>query len=254
MIRVLIVDDEALAREEMTRLVRSQNGFEWIGEAANGKECLQKLKKEKADVVFLDVDMPGMNGLEVASRLASWDDPPLVVFATAYDKYAVEAFRANAIDYVLKPCDPARLRKTFERIKDFLARKGSSREKLASLENTLIQKGLLKRLVGHPRNLKDRVVIDPAEVLYFYSENTEVLACLGSRELIVNSTLKELVSNLDPAQFAQTHKAYLVNLHKIEKLSPMFSGNYEILLKGMKTTVPLSRRYARPLKNRLGSW
>jgi DNA-binding LytR/AlgR family response regulator len=254
-ITALIVDDEPLAREELSGLIAEHRDFT-VAAFASGEEALQVLGEKPTDVVFLDIEMPGLTGLEVASHLATWEQPPLVVFATAYHQYAIEAFEANAIDYLLKPYDPERLAKTLDRIRQHLAQgAASSREKLASLEDYLIRKGNLQKLVGHRRNSKDRIVIDPAQVSYFHAELSEVRARLGEEELIVNSTLKELLARLDPARFAQTHKAYIVNLDKVEKVAPMFSGNFQITLKGpSRSTLPLSRRYARSLKERLGHW
>ena len=254
MIRVMLVDDEPLAREELTRLIKEDTGFQIVAESGNGEDALQKIKKNKPEVIFLDIEMPGLSGLEMASNLAYWKNPPLVVFATAYNEYAIQAFEANAIDYVLKPYDPKRLGQTFARIKEGLKGKASSRENLVSLEEDLIRKGVLKKLVGHRRKMKDRIVIDPAEVYYFRSEYAEVLARLAGEELIVRATLKELLASLDPARFTQTHRAYIVNLDKIEKVSPLFSGNFEISFKDHSLPqVPLSRRYAKNLKTLL-SW
>lgn len=256
MIKCLIADDEALNRQELTRLLEEEGGFQIVDEAGSGDEAFRKLKSHpEVEVVFLDIDMPGLSGLEVASKLTDWPAPPLVVFATAYHQYAIEAFEANAIDYVLKPYDPARLQKTFERIQEQVKSKSGGKEKLVSLDDELIRKGMIKKLAGHRRNNKDRIVIDPNDVFYFYAHHTEVSAHLDADELIVNATLKEILANLDSQRFAQTHKSYIVNIDKVRKVSPMFSGNFEITL-GSKSEekIPLSRRYARHLKNLLGSW
>jgi len=255
MIRVMVVDDEVLAQDELTRLIQEDSDFKVVNRSANGKEALKNLKKESVDVVFLDIEMPGMTGLEVASNLVEWDKPPLVIFQTAHHKYAIQAFEANAIDYVMKPYDPERLKKAFERVKAILKSPEPTKPKLQSLDDYLIQKGVLKKLVGHRRKSKDRIVIDPNQVYYFHSRLSEVIAHVEGDELIVRSTLKDLRANLDPEQFAQTHKAYLSNLDKIAKVSPMFSGNYEITLKDTaQTKIPLSRRYAKNLKKHLGVW
>ncbi|MBI4115738.1 MAG: response regulator [Candidatus Omnitrophica bacterium] len=255
MIRVMVVDDEPLAQEELVRLISEDKDFQIISQAGNGAEALQQMKKLPVDVVFLDIEMPRLNGLEVTSRLTEWENPPRVVFATAYHQYAIEAFEANAIDYLLKPYEPSRLKKTLERIKELFKTEKPSRERLISLEDDLIRKGVLKKIVGHKRNAKDRIVLDPTEVYYFFAHLAEVLAYTANGELIVNSTLKELLANLDPAHFAQTHKSYMVNLGQIEKVSPLFSGNFEITLKHPSLPkIPLSRRYAKGIKSRLGSW
>lgn len=255
-IAVLVVDDEALARDELTRLILEDGAFEVIAQAGSGDEALTKLKEDsRIRVAFLDIEMPGPSGLQVASRLSDWPDPPLVVFATAYHQYAVEAFETNAVDYVLKPYDPERLKKTFAKIKQSLGRKGEAREKLQALDQHLVRKQIIKKLVGHERNRKDRIVIHPEEVYFFHARLTEVTARLKDRELVVNATLKELLACLDAEKFAQTHKSYIVNLDKVEKVSPMFSGNFEVSLRGIPDLkLPLSRRYSRQVKSLLGSW
>lgn len=254
MIRVMVVDDEPLAREELTRLISSSKDFEVASTAINGKEALAQLKKTSVDVVFLDIDMPGMNGLDVAGELAEWEKPPLLVFATAHNHYAVKAFEANAIDYILKPFDPDRLSLTLKRVKDNLSKQNESKDKLHALDDYLVQKGLSKKLIGHKRNSKERIVIDPSQVYYFHAKLTDVSAHLANEELLVGSTLKDLVTILDPNHFAQSHKAYLVNLDKIEKLTPLFSGNYQMTLKEKGFLIPLSRRYVKKIKQMLKNW
>jgi len=255
-IPVLIVDDEPLARDELSRLILEDGSFEVAAQAGSGEEALAKLKADESiRVVFLDIDMPGPSGLQVASRLSDWPDPPLVVFATAYNQYAVEAFETSAIDYILKPYDPERLKKTFAKIKHSTGRKGESREKLQALDQHLVQKQIIKKLVGHERNRKDRILIHPEEVYFFHARFTEVTARLKDRDLVVNATLKDLLLCLDAERFAQTHKAYIVNLDKVEKVSPMFSGNFEVSLRGIADVkIPLSRRYSRQVKSLLGNW
>ena len=254
--KVMIVDDEPLARSELSRMVQEDARFDVVEQAPNGEDALKKLRAQpEIQVVFLDIEMPGMRGLEVASRLADWPEPPLVVFATAYHQYAVEAFDAGAFDYILKPYAPDRLQKTFERIEQLMTMRGAARQRLLSLQEQLAERGLIQKLVGHERNARDRVVIPLEEVLYFFAHYAEVSAVLPSRELIVNATLRELLDRLDSGRYAQTHKAYIVNLDQIDKVSPMFNGNYEITLKGKPPKkIPLSRRFAPPLKSRLGSW
>lgn len=255
MIKVMIVDDEPLSRQELARLVGQNEGFEVLGEAASGDAALSKIQKEKPDVVFLDIEMPGSSGLETASKLAAWENPPRVVFATAYHQYAVEAFDANAIDYILKPFEPARVKKTLERVRAVLKQPAQSKANLISLEDHLIQKGILRKLTGHERNRKDRIVIDPSEVYFFSAEAEEVVAHMAQQDLLIRASLKEVLAQLDPEKFAQTHKSHIVNIDKIQKVSPMFSGNFEIFLKSAQPLkVPLSRRFAPALKKQLGHW
>ncbi|OQA53508.1 MAG: Transcriptional regulatory protein YpdB [Candidatus Omnitrophica bacterium ADurb.Bin292] len=255
MIRVLVVDDEALAREELTRLITRDKEFHVVATASNGEEALKEIKQGTFDAVFLDIDMPKMNGLEVASRLVETEMPPRIVFATAFNQYAIDAFKINAIDYILKPYEPDRVQQSLDRIREVLKTQEFYREKFLALEDTLIRKGMLKKIVGHRRNSKERIVLDPAEILYFHAHLAEVSAYSTAGEFLVRMTLKELVQNLNAAQFAQTHKAYIVNLGQIEKVSPLFSGNFEITLKDPKRTkIPFSRRYASIVKSSLGTW
>ncbi|MBP9865620.1 MAG: response regulator transcription factor [Candidatus Omnitrophica bacterium] len=255
MLKILIADDEPLAREELMRMLKSLESCDVVAVVKDGAEALKTLKSAVVDAVFLDIEMPGMNGLETASRLAEWPAPPFVIFATAYDQYAVKAFEANAVDYLLKPYDVKRLEKTIQRIKDKMTAGGSSRDSLKGLENDLIHKGLLKKLACHKRNAKDRIVVDPGDVYFLYVQYTEVIAQLAEEELMVSGTLKELLDTLEVCGFAQTHKSYAVNLNKVQKVSPMFSGNFELTLSHSKLPkVPLSRRYASAIKARLAQW
>jgi two-component system, LytTR family, response regulator LytT len=255
MITVIIVDDEPLARQELARLIRLEKDFEIVGEAESGDTALELVQKIKPDLLFLDIEMPGLSGLEVASKLSEWENPPRVVFATAYHQYAVEAFEANAIDYILKPFEPLRIKKALDRVRKTVSKSDSSRQNLVSLQDHFIQKGILKKLTGHERNRKDRIVIDPSEVYFFSADAEEVVAHLGQQDLIIGASLKDVLSQLDPEKFSQTHKSYIVNLDKVQKVSPMFSGNYEITLKPPHTSkVPISRRFASGIKKLLGLW
>lgn len=255
MLKLLIADDEPLAREELSRLIKSIGGCTIMATAQDGEEAIKMLKACPVEAVFLDIEMPGLSGLEVASRLADWPNPPFVIFATAYDQYAVQAFEANAVDYVLKPYDVKRLEKTIQRLKEMVLAGCSSRAALQNLENDLIHKGMLKKLACHKRNAKDRIVVDPSDVYFLYVQYTDVIAQLAEEELMVNGTLKELLDALGDCGFAQTHKSYAVNLNKVQKVSPMFSGNFELTLNHSKLPkVPLSRRYASAIKARLAQW
>ncbi len=252
MIRALIVDDESPARRELTRFLQQCEDFEIAGEATNGEEAFSLIQKLQPDVVFLDIQMPKKNGLETAERVARLANPPIVVFVTAYDQYAVKAFEVNAIDYLLKPYDAARFRKTCEKIRDEYDDKTIARKKLTSLAEYLEHEKKIQ-LTGHQRNSRDRVLIRVEDVLFFHAELTEISAHLkDGSELILNMTLKSLLDLLDPAQFQQTHKSYVVNLKEVLKVSPILNGNYEIALKDQKTLkIPLSRRYAQHFRQLL---
>jgi two-component system LytT family response regulator/two-component system response regulator LytT len=239
MIKALIVDDEPLARSELKRFLQWESDFEVAGEAANGEEA----------IVFLDIHFPGLIGLDVAHILSEFQTPPVVVFVTAYDQYAIQAFEANALDYILKPYDEIRFKKACARVRQALSSQSQSKERLDSLKSYL-EGGKPLKILGHKRNSRDRVFIHPNEVLYFHVELTEVTAHLtNGEEFLVNATLKALFDMLDPTKFQQTNRAFVVNLDHVEKVSPLFNGNFELILKNAaREPIPLSRRYASKLR------
>ena len=232
MIKVLVVDDEKSAQNRLLQFLGEEKDFEVAGTAATGVDALRMVKDLAVDMVFLDIDMPGMNGLEVAGCLSKWKEPPLVVFATAFDTYAVKAFETHALDYILKPFDGNRLKEACERVREQLRLKKSAKESLAALDRDLVARGTVKKVIGRKRNSKEKTLIDPEEVYYFHALNTEVTAYLADRELIINMTLEELEEVLDPTRFFRSHRAFIVNVSKIEKVAPLFNENFEILLKG----------------------
>jgi DNA-binding LytR/AlgR family response regulator len=249
MIKALIVDDELLVRNELKRFLQAEPGFSVVGEAEDGEEAIFAIKKLKPQVVFLDIHIPTLDGLKVAHILSEFQSPPLVVFVTAYDQYAIKAFEAKALDYILKPYDEIRFKSVCDRIRQTLESKVETKEKLNSLKSFFEDKKPSK-VLGHKRGSKERIFINQNEVLYFQAKLTEVAAHLkNGEELLVNANLKSLVKMLDPKKFQRTHKAYIINLDQVEKATPLFNGNFELVLKDSKRTVmPLSRRYTAVLK------
>lgn len=253
MIRVLVVDDEVPAREMIEQLLEKKKNFEVIAAASHGEEALKIIESTHVDVAFLDVQMPVLNGLEVASRLARLEKAPHVVFVTSHDEYAVKAFEANAIDYIIKPIDPARFEKTLAKVEKLVAQNQSMVPQLINLEKDLLKTGKLKRIIGFRRNDKTRCVIDPQDIVYFEYKYDGVVAILSDQELEIRSTLKDLLEELDSSKFVQTHKAFIVNLDKIDRIEPMFNGNFEIFFKGnSKSKAPLSKKYSQELKGFFG--
>jgi DNA-binding LytR/AlgR family response regulator len=252
MIKALVVDDELLARNELKRFLQPESDFQVVGEAKNGEEAIRAIKALKPQVVFLDIHIPGLNGLEVAYILSEFQTPPVVVFVTAYDHYAIQAFEANALDYILKPYDEIRFKKVCDRIRRLLQDRSETKEKLTTLKNYL-EDGKPLKILGHKRGSKERTFIHPNEVLYFRVKLTEVTVHLkNGEELLVNMTLRSLFDMLDSKKFQQTHRAYIVNLDQVEKVSPMFGGNFELILKNEdRKKIPLSRRYAAKLRKLL---
>jgi len=249
MIRAFVVDDEMPARNELKRFLKDETDFSIVGEAMDGEKALADIGQLKPDVVFLDIHIPKLNGLEVAARLCQAELPPAVIFVTAFDEYAIRAFEVNAVDYILKPYDKDRFKKACEKARQLVKDQKTVKEKLNGLTDYLAQQKA-RSLIGQKRHSRDRIFIHPDDIVYFHIQLTEVLAVLrNGQELIMNSTLKVLLEKLEPEKFQQCHRSYVVNLDGIEKISPLFSGNYEIILKNdQKIKIPLSRRYAKKIR------
>ncbi len=253
MIRTMVVDDEALALERLVKHIASDPEFKTVAQASDGIEAVKLSRSMPVDVIFLDIDMPGKNGIEVALELSDQETPPVVVFVTAHNEFAVKAFELHAIDYILKPYDPDRLQRSLERVKEAVKLKKPMREKLAAFGNDYATQS--RKLVGRRSNSKERVLIDPNDIVYFYARLAQVTAHLADKEFIVNLTLEELEKTLEPGRFARSHRAYIVNLSKVEKVVPMFNENFELILKDpAKTHIPLARRNAKEFKAKLSNW
>lgn len=247
MICVLLADDEDLARQSLRTALARYSGLEIVGEAANGVEALQQIEDLRPDAVFLDIEMPGMNGLDVVRNLAA---PPhiLFFFFTAYDHYAVAAFEANAIDYLLKPLDPARLDRSVSRLREAIAASppdaGQLRRMLESLRPAIPQK-----IAG--RRGKRIVVLNPKEVLRAGIEDKLVFLYTAGERFLTDRTVAELESLLGPAGFFRISRSELVNLEHVRELVPWFSGTARVrLTNGQELDV--SRERARELRSAMG--
>ena len=233
-IHALVVDDESLARRNLIVLLRDDPEIASVVECGSGPEAIEQIKKSKPDLVFLDVQMPECGGFDVLELLGS-EVPPTVIFVTAYDEYALRAFEAGALDYLLKPFDDARFRRALSRAKDKLAHYAQSRP--------------AKRLVVKSRGqvlFLDAADIDWIEAAGYY-------ACLhvGTDTHILRRTLSELEKDLGEEKFTRIHRSIIVNLERIRALELQSGGEYEVVLKS-KVRLPLSRRFRKVLQDRLG--
>jgi two-component system response regulator LytT len=237
-IRVMIADDERLAREELAYLLQQEGDIELLPSATNGRELLQLVEEHHPDVVFLDMKMPEMEGIQAARMLSSRKQQPLIVFSTAYEDYALEAFKLNAVDYLLKPTEPQRLQETLNRLRKRLSEG-------ASLPPAKVSKLLIE---ANSR----LVVIDPASIMYAVRDERHVQIFTAEECYLVKMTLQQLEEKLQSHSFFRTHKSYLVNLQYVSELEPWFNGAYNLILKGPKRIqVPVSRSYAKDLLKRL---
>lgn len=249
MIRVLIVDDEEPARIHLRRLLETDAGVEVVGEAANGIEALEQIPELRPDVVFLDIEMPGLNGFEVAGNLVN---PPLIVFATAFDEFAVKAFEENALDYILKPLQAKRITQTLARIRaelgsDHSTYDGAMREVLSLVDR---ERGApLTRLAG--RRGKRIIVLTVAEVMYLGIEDKLVFAHVGKERYLVEKTVGQLDEMLQGSGFYRISRGELVNLSHVRELLPWFSGTYRVKLND-GTELDVSRDRARGLLQLMG--
>jgi DNA-binding LytR/AlgR family response regulator len=248
-IRTLVVDDEKLARDRLIGFLSGLHDVNLLGQAADGVEALQLIEAERPDLVFLDVQMPGMDGFEVLKALR----PPMphVVFSTAYDEYAIRAFEVGAVDYLLKPFARARVEEAVGRVRARLGNGNAAPD----------WEGVLRRLEEHrkvfvsqvPVHSGKRILIVPvADVLWFGVEYRLVYAHTTERAFMTNYTLRDLEERLDPALFFRAHKSSLVNLEHVKEIVPWFGGRYKLVMRDATgSEVALSRTQARALRARL---
>lgn len=233
--RILIVDDESLARERIKRILQEQNEHEVLGEAANGQEALQKIDVLHPDVVLLDIRMPGIDGLEVARHLVSMDEPPAIIFTTAYDEYALEAFKVHAVDYLLKPVRPERLSEALHK---------------ALKPNKVQWKSLNRKEDGTPkarthissRTRRGIVLVPVGDIYYFRAEHKYVTVRHKEGEVLIEDTLKELETEFGE-RFLRVHRNCLVSMEYIQALEKNASGQPCIRLRGVAETLDVSRRH-----------
>jgi two-component system LytT family response regulator/two-component system response regulator LytT len=277
----LIIDDEQLAREELNYLLGEVGGVEVVAQGVNGIEAVDLIEKHHPDVVFLDVQMPGLDGFAVIERLLARRSMlnenggsqaqsavpqgfmPQIVFATAYDQYAVRAFDVNAVDYLLKPFDPARVEQAVKRVRGRLA--GAS-EGQTSLPESQVesQLGALLRLLNSPQGASRTpqpaklivqaqsrlLLVDQAEICYAAIDEGVIRVATQSFEGHSKCrTLEELLDQLDPAVFWRAHRGFVVNINHIREVVPWFKSSYQLRMNDKKQTeIPVSRAQTKRLR------
>lgn len=240
--KVLIAEDEQPARERLRQLFRAHPDLEVVGEAQDGEEALQKIVELKPDLVFLDIQMPGCTGLEVAASLPS--PGPRIIFCTAYDQYAIDAFELHAVDYLLKPVSRARLAQALER-----ARQAVPGEVSALLQAlTRAGKAAPSRFLAR-RGARFRVV-PQEEVLFFSSQEGLTRLCATGGEYWMQPSLTELEERLDPASFCRLSRSAIVNLDAVREVIPLVGGYGQVVLKEGRR-LEVSRRRLKELMERL---
>ena len=238
MIRTLIVDDEPLSREVIREYLAADEEFEIVGECSNGFEAVKAVSEHDPDLLFLDIQMPKLDGFEV---LALLDRSPLVVFVTAHDEYALRAFEVHALDYLLKPFSEARFRTVLDRVRQAGPR--DARAPVGGIASALRQKPLQRIVVrGEDGSIQ---VIPAARIDYVEADDDAILIATGGAKVRKQQAIGDLASELDPGRFVRIHRSYLLNIERIEKLE-LYAKDSRVAILRDGTRLPVSRSgYAR---------
>ena len=236
MLKAIIVDDEAPARSELRYLLDELGQTEVVAEASNVREAIEKLKDRPCDVMFLDVNMPEANGLKLAEGLQTLKFPPAVVFVTAYSEFALDAFKVNAIDYLVKPVETERLAQAIARVRDNVALHLRAQKS----ERISVEKGGKKILISID---KIRYVMARDDYAYLQTDTDRYFSTVS---------LAQLEKRLGTHGFFRVHRGYLVNLSMVEEVEPVPGGTLLLTLNGVEEKIPVSRRRVSLLKKTLG--
>ena len=251
-IRACIIDDEAIACRKLQRLLKEDSDIEVVGVCRNGADAVEAIEKLIPDLVFLDIQMPEMDGFQVLKN-AKADPLPHVVFVTAYDSYAIQAFEVHALDYLLKPYDRKRLERALQRAKKQIE------QQQRSTSNTNELRALLNEMASPPRYLERLIVKDRGVVTFVKAEEIDWIEAQGKYELVhaghhthlIREGMAKLEAELNPKKFVRIHKSTIVNLDRIEKLEPLFHADFRVFLKN-GATLTISRRYRQKMEAALG--
>jgi two-component system LytT family response regulator len=250
-LRVIVADDEPLAREALAALLAAEMDVELVGSCADGPTTVQTVRDRKPDLIFLDVQMPGLSGFEVVESLPP-EERPAIVFVTAYDQHAIRAFELSAVDYLLKPVSDVRFRLALERAR--------TRVRHADLDDT---QGRLRRLLEHalgtggtsrpaawPASARLRFkvgseyhLMDAADVVWIEAQRDHVKIAAAGQTHLTRETLQDVETKLDPGRFARVHRSFIVNLARIRKVATGIHGDFTLVMSdGAKIPVSRSRR------------
>jgi two-component system LytT family response regulator/two-component system response regulator LytT len=253
-ISALVVDDEQLAREELAFLLKDFPEVEILQSATNGLEAVKLIERLDPDLVFLDVQMPGLDGLAVIAKVRESSDAiPHFILTTAFDQYAVEAFRLEALDYLLKPIEKERLAETVSRAKRIIDDKQQAQEKAAEALTVTASKVPAQRSKLLVRANNKNLIVDAQDLIYATIDDGTITVVTSLFEGQSNyRTIEELQSNLDPNLFWRVHRSFLVNINKIREVIPWFKSSFQLKMDDKKQTeIPVSRIQTRKLRELL---
>ena len=255
-ISTIIVDDEQLSREELSYLLKSVGDVDVVAQGSNGVEAINLIREHNPELVFLDVQMPGLDGFGVIKKLVDKKHPlPQIVFATAFDQYAVRAFEVNAVDYLLKPFDKKRVVQSVEKAKQKLAAAPpASNERLESLINLLEQQQKPQQQKILLRSAGRLILVDQKDVCFATIDEGVITVATPSMEGHSNCrTLEELLESLDPNVFWRAHRSHVVNINRIKEVLPWFKSSYQLRMDDRKhTELPVSRAQTKRLRELFG--
>lgn len=244
-IPTVLADDEAPALDELAFLLGDYSDIEIVGRAQNGPEAVKRIEELEPDLVFLDVQMPGLDGLGVINQLKAGGGPlPAFVLCTAFEQYALEAFRVEALDYLLKPVEKDRLALTVERVRRTMLEPAQMEPAPPPPNPQAVRSRLLVKSAGR------HLIVDSSDVIYATIEDGLITVVASNVTGQVNyKTIEELQSNLDPARFWRAHRSYLVNIDRIREVIPWFKSSYQLRMDDKKgTEIPVSRVQTRRLR------
>jgi len=250
-VRVLVADDEPLARERLRLLLSREEGIELVAECPNGTDAIEAIDRLQPDLVFLDIQMPGATGFEVIEAVGA-ERMPLVVFVTAFDQYALRAFDVHALDYLLKPFDRERFHEALVRARQQLDRRTNG-----DLERRLLE--LVQDLKPSAQRLERFVIKSGGRVFFVRSDEIDWIEAAGNyvklhvagESHLFRETMNTLEAQLDPDTFFRIHRSHIVNIERVKELQPWFNGEYVVFLRN-GTRLTLSRGYREKLQERIG--
>ncbi|MED1104318.1 LytTR family DNA-binding domain-containing protein [Bacillus paramycoides] len=239
MLKVLVVDDEMLARDELKYLLERTKEVEIVGEADCVEDALEELMKNKPDIVFLDIQLSDDNGFEIANILKKMKNPPSIVFATAYDQYALQAFEVDALDYILKPFDEERIVQTLKKYKK------QKQTKIETKQDVTTEMHKLALPIE-----ESIVLVNIEDIIYVGLVDGKVTVKTMKETYVTHDTLVILEKKLSQTIFMRVHRSFIANINHISEIQPWFNSTYNLIMKeGSK--VPVSRTYAKELKRLL---
>lgn len=253
--RTMIVDDEIPAVRELKFLLSNYTEIEVVGEAYDGEDALELARKLKPEIIFLDIHMTSRDGIETARELIKQNPAPFIVFATGYDQYALQAFELNAVDYLLKPFQEERIASTIARIMKWAEKKETTEKVFVEneiekmLQQTVNLKLTDKLAVWDTEKIK---VIDYDEILYISVDGRQCTVHTVHGNYIAYMNLKDLEAKLPTDRFFRTHRAYIVNLSKIDEIKIWFNNTFIIQMKNCKDQIPVSRTYMKMFRHTIG--